>query len=443
MSANVLLHRVDLPTPSPERTIVRVGLLGCGVVGSPVVRRLTSRSKEVAVAAGAKVELARVAVRHLDKPRSVSLPPGVLCDDAFALVDDPTIDIVVEVIGGVDLPSRLIRRALANGKTVVTANKELVALEGPALAAAAHARDADLLFEAAVGGAIPIIAALRDRLGSAYPHRITGVVNGTTNFILDLVAETDCTIGAAVTEAQRRGYAEADPRADLDGRDAAAKIAILASLAFGAWVPVGSVARSGIDGVRGEDIACARALGYEVKLVARAERRRGAAPVACVSPALVPSTSSLGRLRGVDNEVIVECEGAGPLAFRGAGAGGDATATAVIGDVVAAARNLAAGTASRLPGFAGGAGAVRAEEPSRHFLCVETGKEADGTRSLCDLVASTGATVSTSGCMAHGEAFHAGLVTDVYDARRIDTLRAILEGHGYRTGAPLPIVEVA
>lgn len=326
LSADLLLRQS--PSVRSRTPTVRVGLLGCGVVGTSVARVLL----------GARgLELHRVAVLRPGKSRDVTLPPDVVCGDALDVVHDPSVDVVVEAIGGVDPPRQLLLQALANGKSVVTANKELLSRHGRELALASQATGADLLFEGAVCAALPVVSALRDRVALETVHRVTGVVNGTTNFVLELMA-TGLTQGQALAEARRRGYAEADPSADLDGSDAAAKLAILASLAFGGWVTADDVEREGIEEIGPADLRAAAARGRSLKLVADATPER-----LCVRPTSVPQESSLARVAGVDNEVTLECSVSGRLTFRGPGAGGDATAGAVAGDVLTAARNLLAG----------------------------------------------------------------------------------------------------
>lgn len=437
MSTQVLLRQHDAPVPGTAPATLRVGLLGCGVVGSAVARLLVEGADDVAAAAGARLELTRVAVRHLEKHRPVDLPRGSLSPDAFAVVDDPSIDVVVEVVGGIDLPRELVTRALRNGKSVVTANKELLAVHGRELSLAGRDGDVDLLFEGAAGGAIPIVATLRDRLAAAEKSRLIGVVNGTTNYVLELMAEAGLSQEDAVAEARRLGYAEADPASDLDGSDAAAKIAILASLAFGSWVTVDSVERRGITGIAAEDVLCARALGYDVKLVALAQRAE-AGVILQVGPALVPLTSSLGALRGVTNELTVECAGAGPLTFRGAGAGGDATATAVVGDVVTAARNLLAGTRCSVVDRPSPLRPVAQEAARRHFFRVRT-RDADGvTVSL----AAGGIAAEPGSAVAAGDEPFTGLVLGPVPAAVAHEARDRLIDLGFGPGPLLPLVEV-
>ena len=326
--------------------VLRIGLLGCGVVGSSVARILLQEAEKVSSAAGVKLELARVAVRDPAKIRPVELPPEIVTTDAGAVATDPSVDILIEVIGGLDLPRALIVSALSAGKSVVSANKELLGVEGRRLAQVAEEYETDLFFEAAAGGAIPIVAALRGSLAAEDITRIIGVVNGTTNFVLEQM-ESGLDLRAAVEAARVRGYAEQDPRADLEGQDAAAKIAILASLAFEGWISVEEVECAGISSLTPEVVVRARSLGYAVRLVAAAERSGGKVSLR-VGPALVERDSVIGKVPGAVNAIEVTCTNGGRLVFQGQGAGGDPSASAVIADVVAAARNRALGVRSPL-----------------------------------------------------------------------------------------------
>jgi len=292
--------------------------------------------------AGCRLEVARVAVRDLDRDRDVPLPRDAFTDDASSIVDDVDIDVVCELLGGVEPAKGLLLRAIANGKSVVTANKELLATEGKALFDAADAAGLDLLFEASVAGGIPLVRPLKESLAGERVGRMLGIVNGTTNYILTQMTEHASTFGEALAEAKRLGYAEADPTADVEGFDAAAKCAILASIAFNSRVVAGDVYREGIAGVTAVDIADARRMGYVVKLLAIAELEGGEIS-ARVHPAMIPEAHPLAAVRDAFNAVFVEGEKVGQLMFYGPGAGGDATATAVVGDLVTAARNRAIG----------------------------------------------------------------------------------------------------
>ena len=322
--------------------IVRVGLLGCGNVGSALVRLLDGNAELITQRSGVKLEVGRVAVHNLAKERDVVLPPGVLTNDADAVVDDPTIDVVVEVIGGIEPARRLILAALKSGKPVVTANKELIGNVGQELFEVAATAGVDLLFEASVAGGIPLIRPLRESLAGEHISRIMGIVNGTTNYVLTQMTEEGSSFAEAVAEAQELGYAERDPTADVEGFDAAAKAAIIASIAFGARVVAGDVYREGITKITADDIAAARELGYVVKLLAIAEERDGGVG-ARVHPAMVPLDHPLASVRGSYNAVFIEGEAVGQLMLLGRGAGGGPTASAVLGDLIDAAKNLRSG----------------------------------------------------------------------------------------------------
>jgi homoserine dehydrogenase len=334
-------------TEGSDARTVRVGLLGSGTVGAAVIRLLEERGDDVARRAGVRLEIARVAVRDATRARDVRLPTDRFTGDPSAVVDDPGIDVVCELIGGIEPARDLLLRALASGKSVVTANKELLAAHGEELFAAADRAGGDLYFEAAVAGGIPLIRPLRESLAGERVDRVLGIVNGTTNFVLTQMSEHGWTSEEAVAEAQRLGFAEADPTADVEGYDAAAKCAILASVAFGARVVAGDVYREGISEVTPEDFADAQRLGYAIKLLAIAELEDDEVSVR-VHPSMIPADHPLASVRGASNAVFVEGPRIGQLMFYGAGAGGDPTATAVVGDLVSVARNLLQG--ARGPG---------------------------------------------------------------------------------------------
>ncbi|WP_148614790.1 homoserine dehydrogenase [Nocardioides rubriscoriae] len=331
---------------------LKVAVLGCGVVGSQVVRLLDEQAGDLAARVGRPVQLAGVAVRRIDAPRDVLLPEGLLTTDAAALVARDDVDLVVEVIGGIEPARTLILSALEHGKSVVTANKALLAEDGPTLFEAAEKAGRDLYYEAAVAGAIPILRPLRESLAGDRVTRVLGIVNGTTNFILDKMDTQGSGFTEALEEAQDLGYAEADPTADVEGFDAAAKAAILASLAFHTRVTASDVHREGISEVSAADIASAKDMGCVVKLLAICELRTtegtdGGAEEAVavrVHPAMIPRSHPLASVREAYNAVFVESEAAGQLMFYGPGAGGAPTASAVMGDLVTVARNLVSGT---------------------------------------------------------------------------------------------------
>jgi homoserine dehydrogenase len=328
-------------SPSP----VRVGLLGCGVVGGATARILLEHSRDLASRAGAPIELVRIAVRSLDRRREVELPASVWTTDPWDVVGDPDVDVVVEVMGGIQPARDLIIEATRGHKHVVTANKELLSSEGKEVMEAAERAGVDLLFEASVAAGVPIIRPMKESLAGDRVRRVMGVVNGTTNFILTRMSDAGVTFGQALEEAQRRGYTELDPTADIEGFDAAAKLAILASLAFNARVLASDVERQGISNIAPADISEARDLGYTVKLLAVAECTEGEV-AARVHPAMVPLTHPLAAVRDVFNAVFVEAQEVGELMFLGRGAGGAPTASAVVGDVVEIARNMSNGARS-------------------------------------------------------------------------------------------------
>jgi homoserine dehydrogenase len=324
-----------------ERT-VRVGLLGCGNVGAAVLRLLHDSVDEIAMRAGCRLEIVRVAVRDAARVRDVPLGADAFTTDPARVVEAADVDVVCELMGGVDPARDLILRAFAAGKPVVTANKELVADHGRELFEAAEAAELDLYFEAAVAGGIPLIRPLKESLAGERIGRMLGIVNGTTNYILTQMSDSGSSFDDALAEAQRLGYAEADPTADVEGHDAAAKCAILASIAFNARVVAADVYREGITSVTSQDIADAGRMGYVVKLLAIAELQDGSI-TARVHPAMVPATHPLASVRDAFNAVFIEGERVGQLMFYGRGAGGDPTAVAVVGDLVTEARHLMSG----------------------------------------------------------------------------------------------------
>jgi homoserine dehydrogenase len=322
-------------------SVVRIGLLGCGNVGAALVQLVERQADVIEARTGVRLQISRVAVRNISRDREVELPEGVLTRDAHSVVNDPTVDIIVEVMGGIEPARELIAAAIAHGKPVITANKELLANVGHELWAQSDAAGVDLLFEAAVAGGIPLIRALRESLRGEPVTRVMGIVNGTTNFILTKMTDEGADYSAALSEAQRLGFAERDPTADVEGFDAGAKAAIIASIAFGARVVAGDVYHEGISGVTAADIAIARRLGYVVKLLAIAEKIDGTETIAVrVHPAMVPMNHPLASVRDSYNAVFVEGDAVGQLMFYGRGAGGFPTASAVLGDVIDAAVNL-------------------------------------------------------------------------------------------------------
>jgi homoserine dehydrogenase len=328
--------------------VVRIGVIGHGTVGAAFVKLVKQQSDTIAARSGVRLEIARVAVRNT-ATHAGSLVADVLTQDADFVVSDPTVDLVVELMGGIDEARTLILKALASGKPVVTANKALIATHGAELFAAADKSGIDLLFEAAVCGGIPLIRPLRESLRGEPIRRVLGIVNGTTNYILTKMSEDGASYADALAGAQQLGYAEADPTADVEGLDAAAKISIIASIAFGANVVASDVYSEGITKITAADIAIAHRLGYAVKLLAIAELEKSSGSVSVrVHPAMVPHHHPLASVRDAFNAVVVDGEASGSLMFYGRGAGGDPTASSVLGDVIDAAINLNKGAHATL-----------------------------------------------------------------------------------------------
>ncbi|MDE0652311.1 MAG: homoserine dehydrogenase [bacterium] len=327
---------------APEPRRIGVGILGGGTVGAALVGLLDERRADIAARCGVDVEPVAVAVRSPERERP-GVPAGLLTGDAAAVVARPDVDVVVELIGGIEPARELLLAALAAGKPVVTANKEVIAAHGGELFDAARNAGVDLLFEAAVGGAIPLVRALRESLAGESVRRIMGIVNGTTNYILSRMTSGGSSYVDALAEAQALGYAEADPRADVEGHDAAAKAAIMAAIVFGAEVTAADVHCEGISTLSPNDIAFAHRLGHVIKLLAIAERVDGGAVAVRVHPAMVPEDHPLASVRDSFNAVFVEGDACGELMLYGRGAGGRPTASAVLGDLVDAAGNLRRG----------------------------------------------------------------------------------------------------
>ena len=404
--------------------VVRIGVLGCGNVGAPFVQLVESRAQAIKDRTGVELRVVRVAVRNMSKDRDVRLPEGVLVRDASAVVQDPEVDLVVELIGGIEPARELISTALRNGKPVVTGNKELLANVGHELWAQSDETGVDLLFEAAVAGGIPLIRALRESLRGEPISRVMGIVNGTTNFILTKMTEEGADYAVALTEAQRLGFAERDPTADVEGFDAGAKAAIIASIAFGARVVAGDVYHEGISGITAADIAIARRLGYVVKLLAIAERSEGAVAVR-VHPAMVPESHPLASVRESYNAVFVEGDAVGSLMFYGRGAGGFPTASAVLGDVIDAAVNLRKGTHGTIGTFARTEVAPIDETTSQYLVGLDVEDKPGVLHAITGVFAAHG--VSIRAAEQEGTDSDARLVFITHVAREAD-VQACLRG---------------
>ena len=416
---------------------LKVALLGCGTVGSAVLRLVHEQADDLAARIGRRVEIVGVAVRRPDHHPDV--PADLLTTDAHALVARDDVDLVVEVIGGLEPARSLLLAAFEAGKSVVSANKALLAEDGVALHAAAAKAGVDLYYEAAVAGAIPLLRPLRESLAGDQLRRVVGIVNGTTNYILSRMAETGHGFTEALAEATELGYAEADPTADVDGFDAAAKAAILASLAFHTPVTAADVYREGISAVTSTDVARAAEIGCTVKLLAICERVPGNGSPAHpgdgdsvavrVHPAMIPTTHPLASVGGAFNAVFVEAEAAGQLMFYGQGAGGDATASAVLGDLVAVARNRAAGVAG--PGvttYAGLPARPIAETPTRYHVSLDVADRPGVLATVAQEFARHGVSIATVRQDGHGDAATLVIVThSAPDAALSATVGALRE----------------
>jgi homoserine dehydrogenase len=410
---------------------LKVALLGCGTVGGAVLRLLDEQAGDLAARIGRPVEVAGVAVRR--PAHHPDVPEHLLTTDAHALVTRDDVDLVVEVIGGIEPARSLVLAAFESGKSVVSANKALLADDGPALHAAAAKAGVDLYYEAAVAGAIPLLRPLRESLAGDQLRRVVGIVNGTTNYILSRMAETGAGFGEALAEATELGYAEADPTADVDGFDAAAKAAILASLAFHTPVSAADVHREGISTVTATDVARAAEIDCTVKLLAICERvdgnGDGDSVAVRVHPAMIPTTHPLASVGGAFNAVFVEAEAAGQLMFYGQGAGGEPTASAVLGDLVAVARNRLAGAAGQGPtGYADLAVRPMAETPTRYHVSLDVADRPGVLAAVAQEFAQHDVSISTVHQTGRGDAATLVIVThSAPDAALSATIAALRE----------------
>lgn len=386
---------------APERTI-RVGLLGAGAVGSQVARLLIEHADELAERAGARLELVGVAVRSLSGKRDFEIPEALLTTDAQALVTSS--DVVIELIGGINPARELIHTALQTGADVVTANKALLATHGSEIFDAATLVGATVAYEAAVAAAIPILRPLRDSLAGDRIERVFGIVNGSTNYILDKMDREGLAAEVAAAMATELGYLEADPTLDVEGYDAAQKAAILASLAFHTTVPLDAVYREGITGITATDIADARRAGKVIKLIALAERvpSSGAADAkdaisVRVHPALISREHPLASVHGGNNAVFVQAEAAGDLMFYGAGAGGVQTASAVLGDLVSTVRRRIAGGAAIGESTRANLPTLPIDEiATRYQIALEVADEPGVLAEIASLLGERGVSIATA-----------------------------------------------
>ena len=409
---------------------LKVALLGCGTVGSAVLRLLEEQSDDLAARVGRRIEVVGIAVRRPDHHPGV--PAALLTTDAEALVRRDDVDLVVEVIGGIEPARTLLMAAIESGKSVVSANKALLAEDGAALHAAAAKAGVDLYYEAAVAGAIPLLRPLRESLAGDQIRRVVGIVNGTTNYILSRMVETGAGFGEALAEATDLGYAEADPTADVDGFDAAAKAAILASLAFHTPVTAADVYREGISAVTATDVARAAEIGCTVKLLAICERvsdEEGDSVAVRVHPAMIPTSHPLAAVGGAFNAVFVEAEAAGELMFYGQGAGGEPTASAVLGDLVAVARNRLVGAAGQGPsGYADLPIRPMAETPTQYHVSLDVADKPGVLAAVAQEFAHHDVSISTVRQNGHGDAATLVIVThSAPDAALSATVAALRE----------------
>jgi homoserine dehydrogenase len=419
---------------------LKIAMLGCGVVGSEVVRLMQAHREDLAQRVGAPIEIAGIAVRRPQRQRDVDVDPALFTTDSEALVARDDVDVVIEVIGGIEPARTLLITALERGASVVTANKALLAEDGGSLYEAAARGNSDLYCEASVAGAIPLLRPLRESLAGDRVTRVMGIVNGTTNYILTKMDTTGAGFTDALEEAQALGYAEADPSADVDGFDAAAKAAILAGLAFHTRVTAADVHREGITEVTAGDVASAREMDGVVKLLAIAERapdRSGRESIGVrVHPAILPRSHPLAGVRDAYNAVFVEADAAGQLMFYGRGAGGAPTASAVLGDLVAVCRN-------RLTGARGAGDSSYAALPirpmgetvTRYHVSLDVADKAGVLASVAHAFAIHDVSIQTVRQEGHGDdatlvlvthdASDAALSATVEELRRLDAVRAV------------------
>ncbi len=419
---------------------LRVALLGCGTVGSEVARLLTTHADDLAARVGRPLELVGIAVRRTARDRGdLPVDPALFTTDAESLATREDVDVVVEVIGGIEPARSLILGALEAGASVVTANKALLAEDGATLFEAAEKHRRDLYYEAAVAGAIPLLRPLRESLAGDRVRRVMGIVNGTTNYILTRMTESGASFTDALEEAQALGYAEADPTADVEAFDAAAKAAILAALAFHTRVTAADVHREGMTAVTSADVASARAMGCVVKLLAIAEMSADGTSVGVrAHPAMIPLTHPLAAVREAFNAVFVECEAAGELMFYGRGAGGSPTASAVLGDIVAVARHKVSG--GRGPGESSYADLrLRpiGETVTRYHVSLDVADRSGVLAQVATAFAGHGVSIETVRQEKHGEddavlvivthdATDAALSSTVESLRGLDVVRRVL-----------------
>ncbi|MBA3021398.1 homoserine dehydrogenase [Propionicimonas sp.] len=403
-----------------KSTPLKVALLGCGVVGSQVARQLLEQADDLRARVGRPLDLVGIAVRRLNVERP-GIDSALLTDDAIGLASRPDVDLVIELMGGIEPARTLILAAINAGSSVITANKALLAEDGPTIYSAAEEAGVDVYFEAAVAGAIPIVRPLRESLVGDEVTAVMGIVNGTTNFILDKMHTDGADFDDVLAEAQRLGYAESDPTADVEGFDAAAKAAILASLAFHSRVKLSEVSREGITGVKSADIQAAKEMGCVIKLLARCALSEDGTIAVGVHPTMVPVAHPLASIPGAYNAIFIESRNAGRLMFMGKGAGGSPTASAVLGDLVTAARNRVRG--SRGPGesiYSGRAITAAGEVRSRYYASMTVHDEPGVLAQVATAFARHGVSLQAVRQESTGEQARLGVMTHLALHREVD-----------------------
>ncbi len=410
--------------PEQARTI-HIGQIGCGTVGSGVVRILRDNAGIIAHRAGCEIAVKRIAVRSMSDPRYVEVPEEMLTTDAEEVIRDPEVDIVVEAMGGTEPAGTFILEAISRGKHVVCANKELMSTRGGEILAAAEARGVDIGFEASVGGGIPILLPLKQSLAGNVIKQILGIVNGTTNYILTRMSEEGLSFSEALEKATTLGYAEPDPSADVEGRDAAAKLAILASMAFNSRVTLGDVYTEGITAVSSEDISFARDMGYAIKLLAVAKEDEDGISVR-VHPTMIPLHHPLASVRDENNAIFVSGDAVGELMFYGKGAGSLPAASAVVGDIISISRNMLSG--GRMVGctcFYAKPIKDVADAVCRYFMIFEVPDQPGVLAKIAGVFGENG--VSIKSVIQHGMGREARIVL-ITHAVREERIRATVRG---------------
>jgi homoserine dehydrogenase len=408
-----------------EKRVIHVGMIGCGTVGSGVFEILRDNAEIISRRTGCEIRIERVAVKDLSDPRYVDVPEEMLTTDVDTVIKSPEVDIVVEVMGGVDPARSVVLAAIAAGKHVVSANKELMSTHGGEILKAAEDKRVDVAYEASVGGGIPILLPLKQNLAGNHISQMLGIVNGTTNYVLTRMSEEGLSFSEAVTKAQSLGYAEADPSADIEGRDAAAKTAILASMAFNSRVTLDDVYAEGITGITPDDITFGRDFGYVIKLLAVAKDEPDGVSVR-VHPTMIPADHPLAAVRDENNAIFVSGDAVGELMFYGKGAGSLPAASAVVGDIVSISRNIISG--GRLVGctcFTQKPIKDMADVVCRYFMIFDVPDRPGVLAKIAGIFGDNA--VSIKSVIQHGMGTEARIVL-ITHAVREDSLRATVKG---------------